>query len=239
MTGLLLCVAVLGLAQDPAIVGPTEVEVGRLAVFTVEGPQDVKLVWKVICPDQCPLTEKDVSIPVENNTKLVFASPVPGRYRVLAAVSYADNLYLLDAVLTVSGAVPPVPPIPPTPPNPGPNPPGPNPGPGPAPQGWTAWAKQAADELVPQPFRREEGKAIAAALRAVADEIATGKITDSRKAREAVRRSVRESLKTLESVNRWMVFSDAVDAKLDKLQQSPSLADYAAIWLAIANGLEQ
>jgi hypothetical protein len=73
----------------------------------------------------------------------------------------------------------------------------------------------------------------------VADEIATGKITDSRKAREAVRRSVRESLKTLESVNRWMVFSDAVDAKLDKLQQSPSLADYAAIWLAIANGLEQ
>lgn len=239
MTGLLLCIAALGLAQEPAIVGPTEVDAGRLAVFSIEGPQDAKLVWKVICPDQCELTENDVSIPVENNAKLVFASPVPGRYRVLAAVAYAENLYLLDTVLTVSGAVPPVPPNPPNPPNPGPNPPGPNPGPGPAPEGWTAWAKRAADELIPQPFRAIEGKTIAAALRAVADEIATGKITDARKAREAVRRTIRESLKTLEAVNRWMVFSDAVDARLDEQTQPLTLADYAAIWLAIANGLEQ
>jgi hypothetical protein len=92
---------------------------------------------------------------------------------------------------------------------------------------------------VPQSFRGHEGKAIAAALRAIADAIAKGTITDPRQAREAVRRSVREALKSLEAVNRWMVFSDAVDARLDELKQTPSLAEYAAIWMAIANGLEQ
>ncbi len=205
-----------------------------MVVFTLDGPPDAKRVWKVICPDDCPITPEDVSLAVENNAKLLFASPVPGRYRILAAVAYGDSLYLLDAVLTVSGVSPPHPPCPP-----GPQPPEPNPGPGPAPSDWTAWAKRAADELVPQSFRGHEGKAIAAALRAIADAIAKGTITDPRQAREAVRRSVREALKSLEAVNRWMVFSDAVDARLDELKQTPSLAEYAAIWMAIANGLEQ
>jgi len=231
MTGWLLCV-LLGVAQDPAISGPAQVDAGRLAVFTLEGPQDAKLVWKVICPDDCPLSPEEVSLAVENNAKLVFASPVPGRYRILAAVAYGDDLYLLDAVLAVSGVPQPLPP------HPGPQPPGPNPGPGPAPADWAAWAKQAADELVPQPFRREEGKAVAAALRTVADEIAKGTISDPRKAREAVRRSIRAALKSLDALNRWMAFSDAIDAKLDALPQVPSLAEYAAIWIAIANGVE-
>jgi hypothetical protein len=237
MTWVILFVSALGLVQSPApaIVGPQEIGAGRLAVFTVEGPAEAKLVWKVICPDGCALSETDVSLSVENARKLVFASPVPGRYRVLAAVSCGDDLFLLDAILTVSGTLPPVPPNP----GPGPQPPEPNPGPGPAPADWTTWAKKTADELVPQPFRGQEGRAIAAALRAVADKIATGEITEPRKAREAVRRSVREALKSLEAVNRWMAFSDAVDARIDSLNGIPSLADYATIWIAIANGLEQ
>ena len=229
MTGLLLCVAVLGLAQDPAIVGPTEVEAGRLAVFSIDCPDGAKAAWRVFPPEQSGLTQTDCAASFEQQRKLAFASPIPGTYRIVAAVSYGDELYLLDVALLVEAASPPSPP--PGPPGPGPTPP--------SPSGWADWAKRVAAETVSEPFRRTEGPTVAKALRSVIDAIAAGRITEPRKARETVRQAVRESLGTMEAINRWESFSNAVDEKMDAEQETlKSLSDYARVWSEIASGLK-
>ena len=225
----LLCVLMVGQTVEPKIVGPEKIAAGRLAVFSIDCPDGAKAAWRVFPPEQSGLTQTDCAASFEQQRKLAFASPIPGTYRIVAAVSYGDELYLLDVALLVEAASPPSPP--PGPPGPGPTPP--------SPSGWADWAKRVAAETVSEPFRRTEGPTVAKALRSVIDAIAAGQITEPRKARETVRQAVRESLGTMEAINRWESFSNAVDEKMDAEQETlKSLSDYARVWSEIASGLE-
>lgn len=223
MIAALLAMFLAGQSPEPQIVGPESITAGRLAVFSVECPDGAKVVWRVFPPDQSGLTEADCAAFFESQRKLAFASPIPGVYRLVVAVSYAEDLWLLDRTLTVQG----------------PSPPGPDPGPTPEPSDWTEWARRTAAETVPEPFRLAEGSKIAKALRTVAAAASTGRITEPRKAREAVRQTVREALQTLEAIKRWEAFSNALDEKMDAEQETlKSLSDYARVWSEIASGLE-
>lgn len=225
----LLCVLMVGQTVEPKIVGPEKIAAGRLAVFSIDCPDGAKAAWRVFPPEQSGLTQTDCAATFEMQRKLAFASPIPGTYRVVAALSYGDELYLLDVALLVEAASPPSPP---------PGPPDPNPTP-PSPSGWADWAKRVAAETVAEPFRRTEGLTVAKALRSVIDAIAAGRITEPRKARETVRQAVREGLGTMEAINRWESFSNAVDEKMDAEQETlKSLSDYARVWSEIASGLE-
>lgn len=229
MNALLLGLVLLAQTVEPKIVGPEKIAAGRLAVFSIDCPDGAKAAWRVFPPEQSGLTQTDCAASFEQQRKLAFASPIPGTYRIVAAVSYGDELYLLDVALLVEAASPPSPP--PGPPGPGPTPP--------SPSGWADWAKRVAAETVSEPFRRTEGPTVAKALRSVIDAIAAGRITEPRKARETVRQAVRESLGTMEAINRWESFSNAVDEKMDAEQETlKSLSDYARVWSEIASGLE-
>lgn len=214
----LLCVLMVGQTVEPKIVGPEKIAAGRLAVFSIDCPDGAKAAWRVFPPEQSGLTQTDCAASFEQQRKLAFASPIPGTYRIVAAVSYGDELYLLDVALLVEAASPPSPP---------------------SPSGWADWAKRVAAETVSEPFRRTEGPMVAKALRSVIDAIAAGRITEPRKARETVRQAVREGLGTMEAINRWESFSNAVDEKMDAEQETlKSLSDYARVWSEIASGLE-
>jgi len=224
MNALLLGLVLLAQTVEPKIVGPEKIAAGRLAVFSIDCPDGAKAAWRVFPPEQSGLTQTDCAASFEQQRKLAFASPISGTYRIVAAVSYGDELYLLDVALLVEAASPP------------PGPPGPTP---PSPSGWADWAKRVAAETVSEPFRRTEGPTVAKALRSVIDAIAAGRITEPRKARETVRQAVRESLGTMEAINRWESFSNAVAEKMDAEQETlKSLSDYARVWSEIASGLE-
>lgn len=226
----LLCVLMVGQTVEPKIVGPEKIAAGRLAVFSIDCPDGAKAAWRVFPPEQSGLTQTDCAATFEQNRKLAFASPVPGTYRVVAAVGYGDELYLLDAALLVEERSPPSPPTPPDPPSPGPTPP---------PSGWADWAKRIAAETVSEPFRRSEASTVAKALRSIVDAIAAGRITEPRKAREAVRQAVRQALGTMEAITRWEAFSNALDEKMDAEAESlKTLADYGRVWSEVATGLE-
>ncbi|NMC81671.1 MAG: hypothetical protein GYA63_02310 [Armatimonadetes bacterium] len=221
MIEVFLAAAVLGQA---GIQGPAEVDPGRLAVYSVEAAPEASSAWRVFCPEASGLHQEDVAAIFEQNRNLAFASPVPGRYVFVVAVADSGALTLHDLIVVVRES------------------PGPEPGPGPEPipSNWRDFADKTAGRLIPQPFRSEEGKLIAAALRKVAADIGSGALNDARAAREAVRIAVRDALATVEAIQRWKPFSDAIDAELDKPPGTDrTLADYAAIWSAIAEGLDR
>jgi hypothetical protein len=222
---MLLVAAVAQLPIVPQIEGPESVDAGRLAVYTIEAEQSAQVRWLVLPPESSGLAEQDVAATFEGNRKLAFASPKTGNYRLVAAVSYGDQLDLISLVISVSGSSPP--------PQPDPTPPPPTP------TGWASWAKQTATETVPESFRATEAKRVADGLKIVVEAIRAGRISDPRKARENVRAAVREALQTVEAVNRWKSFSDKLDAKMDAEGEAVnSLADYVRVWTEIAKGLE-
>ena len=214
----------------PQIQGPEKLDAGHLAVYTIECEDSAQVRWLVIPPDSSGLSEQDVSATFENNRKLAFATPQPGNYRLVAAVAYNQSLDLLSLVVRVEGSGP----------SPGPSPTPPNPSPVPPPPGsWSEWAIRTAKATVPESFRSAEGKRVADALRTVIEAINAGRISDARKARENVRAAVRESLQTLEAVNRWKTFSDALDQRMDEQQDKlKTLQDYVSVWNEIAKALE-
>lgn len=122
-------------ASSPAIVGPTEVQPGDLAVFRVaDVPTGQKGIWRV-----WPKSAEGQALPVllpEGGTALVFASRTPQTLVVLYAYSTSDGATLLLHECRNGQAPGPGPqPTPPGPgPSPGPTPPGPVP-PGPSPPG--------------------------------------------------------------------------------------------------------
>jgi hypothetical protein len=230
VASLLICAVLVGQVAAPPIDGPEQIAAGRLAVFRIEAQPGIKALWKIITPDGCKLAEADVSAAFEDNHALAFASPVPGKYRIVVALADSSQLWLIDRTLVVESSPSP---------GPGPEPGPPLPGPGPSPNTeWAKWAYAKSRELVPESFRVREAALVADALRAVCEAIAAGRIADARRARESVRQSVREVLGTVEAINRWQSFSNALDAELDKIQEKlKSPADYAAVWRDVAEGL--
>jgi hypothetical protein len=222
--GVVMLVRTVQAMETPTIDGPEIVATGRLAVYRL--PEDLVTSppqWLVIGPsDECFQV-------CDGGRTLCFASPVAGRY-VLVAAAVRDNAVLLlrkDIQVGDQG------------PEPGP-PPGPRP-PEPRPPSWAEWAAAKAKESVTAEGLGD-AKSVAAALRAVVKAIDEKKIVTPRFAREQVRAMVRANLRTVEAMRRWEAFSLALDAALDAEAAAGRLAkldDYRRIWLEIAEGLER
>lgn len=224
----ILLVLALVTANEPIVSGPEKVPAGRLAVFTVTCADTARTMWRVFPPDGSNLSESDVAAIFENNRKVAFASPVPGRYRLVVAVADGEQVYLIATPVVVEGPSPPTPPDP----EPGPTPP--------TPSAWADWARRVAQQTVSEPYLSQEGPKVAAALRSVCDAVQAGRITDMRRAREAVRQAVREALGTMTAIRRWQSFSDQLDERMDAEQSKlQTLNDYVSVWKQVAEGVAQ
>jgi len=229
-------------AAGPQIVGPERAEPGDLVVLRLQDAGQSKTAWQAFGPTAAVTGW----VALEQGRVVVFASRQAGVYHFACALWDGQQVHMLVHRLENGGSGPaPVPPgpSPPNPNPPGPSPPGPNP-PEPTPPGpetaWRDWARQKATELVQSPQRAAEAKAAAKALRAVAADLRAGKFSSLRAAREALRTATRAAL--ADAVGRWSAFSDAVDWQMDRLAEKGQLAtaeQYAGVWTAIAEGLEE
>lgn len=204
-------------APQQEIVGPSLIAVGRLASFSIGAPE---AAWTVFGPADGTFEAC--------GTKLFFASPSPGAYKIIAAFVSDGRPVIVVRDIFVGEAPDPEPdPQPPVPPPPD--------------GSWKAWAKDKALATVAAPHRKEAAQ-IAAAIRAVIDAVEKGRVQTPRFAREQMRSQIRYQLRTLDAIQRWTPFSDALDERMDAEAEAGKLAglkDYVPIWKEIADGLEE
>lgn len=217
-------IAAAARCEEPTIVGPAEAVPGDLVILRLHVPESAKVDWQAFGPT----AELTNWAALEDGRVVVFASRQTGIYNFVCAVWDGERIRLLLHRLHNGDEDPE--------PDP-PNPPDPNP-----PTGWAAWAKATAETLITaSSSRASEAKAIAKAMRSIVSSCRAGDYSDSREARESLRAAVRASLGSAAAIERWMLFSKAVDEKLDAQAGGGelSLAEYAAIWEQIADGLEE
>ena len=197
------------------ISGPLAANVGELCVFRLNDP-GTKADWIIVPPATCYIDS--------SGSSLAFASNVPSKYSIVAAIVEDGVPKILMHVCEYGVSPEPSP-------NPSPTPtPTPNPTPTPQPANLGEWIKQSIPDA-----GRGQCAALTACYEAAADGIEKGSI----KTPEAAFSVIRTATQTKIKPDIWGPFLDQLSGKInEKLDGNTDVKKLGTIFSEIANGLK-